>query len=81
MPPAINRNNDKAEERQKEGEVQSSQVNDACLKRRKEGAAEDGHDEAGGADLDVFASDALERHAVDCREHQRHARRHSDEAA
>ena len=91
----INRKNHKAEERQKKGEVKGGnrpvnqsptrnpgpKINNPRLQRREEGAAEDGHDEAGGANLDVFASDALERHAVDCRGHQRHARRHSHEAA
>ena len=87
MAPAVEGDDQEAEEREEEGEVDcrhgadKAHVDDAGLERRHDGAAEDGHDEAGGANLDVFASDALERHAVDCRGHQRHARRHSHEAA
>ena len=54
-------------------------VDDHGLERRQDRAAEDGHDEAGGAELGVLA-EPLEGDAVDGREHQGHAGGNGDEA-
>ena len=79
MAPAVEGDDKEAEEREEEGEVdcrhgaEKAHVDDAGLERWHDGAAEDGHDEAGGANLRIFTADALKGDAVDSREHERHA--------
>ena len=55
MAPAINRDDHEAEEREEEGHRHGTKINDSSLDRREDRTSEDGHDEAGGADLGVFA--------------------------
>ena len=79
MTPAVKGDDQEAEEREEEGEVDcghgadKAHVDDAGLERWHDGAAEDGHDEAGGADLRIFTADAFKGDAIDSREHERHA--------
>ena len=79
MTPAVKGDDQEAEERKEEGEVDcrhgadKAYVDDAGLERGHDGAAEDGHDEAGGADLRFSTADALKGDAVECRELERHA--------
>ena len=79
MTPAVEGDDQEAEEREEEGEIDcrhgadKAHVDDAGLERWHYGAAEDGHDEAGCADLRIFTGDALKGDAIDSREHERHA--------
>ena len=75
MTPAVEGDDQEAEEREEEGEVDcrhgadKAYVDNAGLERWHDGAAEDGHDEAGGTDLRICTADALKGDAVDSREH------------
>ena len=84
-PESIEGDNHETERREDERDVHrrhaedGALVDDHRLERRKDRAAEDGHDQAGGAELRVFP-EAFEGDAVDGGEHQGHAGGDGDEA-
>lgn len=72
-PQAIGRNHHEARGGEPEGGADAVGGNGVALEFGEEGAADDGHDQEGGAELGFLELEVFQGDAVDRREHQRHA--------
>ncbi len=71
---------DEADGRQPERHADPAGVDDDALKLGEHRAADDGHDEEGGADLGFLFFHVGKSDAIDGRKHERHTGRNHDEA-